>query len=167
MICRMTNENLENLLLDPEMVSPEVRSHVAGCPECSRELAELQATMAALDVWEAPEPSPFFDARLGAKLRAEREAAPAGFFERMRARLLFGSNLGFRPIAAGAFALLILIGGGTYAGLVNLNAPAPVHPSAAVQDLQSLDENAQVFQQLNSLDQQDDDTSSAPVNSQL
>ncbi|WP_446742715.1 anti-sigma factor family protein [Silvibacterium acidisoli] len=165
----MTKENLENLLLDPEMVSPEVRSHVAGCPECSRELAELQATMAVLDAWEAPEPSPFFDARMAAKLRAEREATPAGFFERMRARLTFGSNLGFRPIAAGAFALLILIGGGTYAGLVNLNAPTPaaVHPSAAIQDLQSLDDNAQVFQQLNALDQQDDDTSSAPVNSQL
>lgn len=169
MICRMTKENLENLLLDPERVPAAVRSHLSGCPECSRELAALQATMAALDLWEAPEPSPFFDARMAAKLRSEREAAPAGFFERMRTRLLFGTNLGLRPIAAGAFALLVLIGGGTYAGLMNqaVAPPAVVHPSATLQDLQSLDENAQVFQQLNSLDQQDDDASSGPANSNL
>lgn len=175
MICRMTKENLENLLLDLEKVPAAVRSHVAACPECSGELAELHATMAALDVWEAPEPSPFFDARLAARLRAEREAVPAGFFERMRARLQFGTNLALRPIAAGAFALLLLIGGGTYAGLVyqpaapgvGSSGPVSVHPSAALQDLQSLDENAQVFQQLNSLDQQDDDTGSGAGNSNL
>lgn len=165
MICRMTKANFEDLLLDPEKVPVEVRKHVEGCPECSQELAALESTMLALDAWEAPEPSPFFEARMGARLRAEREAPPAGFFERLRARLLYGSNLHLRPIAAGGLALLLLIGGGTYVGVVSLNQPS--NPSAMVRDLQSLDENSQVFQQLNTLDQQDDDSDSGQSNSNL
>lgn len=162
MICRKIKENLADLLLDDQSVPLEVRKHVEDCPECRRELEALQATMLALDTWDAPEPSPFFDMRMAARLREEREAAPAGFFERLRARLLFGTNMQLRPLAAGALALLILIGGGTYAGFVSSGHP-PVQPaaSAMVRDLQSLDDNAQVFQQLNAMDQQDDDDSGA------
>jgi hypothetical protein len=155
MICQKTKAKLIDLLLDEQSVPTEVRKHVEQCPDCSRELESLKAAMQILDTWDAPEPSPFFDARMAARLRSEREAEPAGFFERMRARLLFGSNLQLRPVAAGALALLILIGGGTYAGLTFQPTPA-ANTSAAVRDLQSLDDNAQVFQQLNVLDQQDD-----------
>jgi hypothetical protein len=165
MICRNTKANLEDLLLDPEKVPVEVRKHVEDCPECRQEMAALESTMLALDVWEAPEPSPFFEARMAARLRTERDAAPAGFFERLRSRLLYSSNLHLRPVAAGALVLLLLIGGGTYVGVVNSNQPA--NPSAMVRDLQSLDENSQVFQQLNTLDQQDDDTDSGQPNSNL
>jgi anti-sigma factor RsiW len=159
MICRIAKTKLMDLVTgEPETASAsaEVRTHVAECGDCARELDELRATMALLDGWEAPEPSPYFHARMSALVRAEREAAPAGFFERLRARLLFGSNLQLRPVAAGVLALLLLIGGGTYAGLMNTTPPAS-HISATVRDLQSLDENSQVFQQLNALDQQDDD----------
>jgi len=138
----------------------EVRAHVDGCAECGRELAELRSTMALLDSWEAPEPSPYFNARMSALLREEREAEPAGFFERLRARILFGTNMQLRPVAAGVLALLLLIGGGTFAGLMS-TTPAPSHTSATVRDLQSLDENSQVFQQLNSLDQDDTDSGSS------
>src|SRR5271170_2927350 len=165
MICRITKANLTNLLLDRESVSAEVREHVEQCAECKQELAALEATMQALDAWDAPEPSPFFEVRMAARLRGEREAQPAGFFERLRSRLLFGTNMHLRPVAAGALALLLLIGGGTYAGFMNINQP--VSPSAAIRDLQSLDENSQVFQQLNSLDQQDDDSDSGSSNSNL
>jgi len=166
MICRKTKDNLENLLLDPEKVPLEVRKHVEDCPECGQELAGLKSTMLALDAWEAPEPSPFFGARMAARVRAERDAPPAGFFERIRARLLYSSNMHLRPVAAGALALLLLIGGGTYVGVVNSSQPA-AHPSAMIRDLQSLDENSQVFQQLNTLDQQDDDSDSGQSNSNL
>ena len=165
MICQMTKANLEDLLLDPEKVPVEVRKHVKDCPECSQELGALESTMLALDAWEAPDPSPFFEARMAARLRSERDAPPAGFLERLRARLLYSSNLHLRPVAAGALGLLLLIGGGTYFGVVNLNQPA--NPSAAVRDLQSLDENSQVFQQLNTLDQQDDDSDAGQSNSNL
>ena len=102
MICRITKENLENLLLDRESVPVEVRKHVNDCPDCKQELTALEATMQALDAWEAPEPSPFFETRMAARLRSEREAAPAGFFERLRARLLYGTNMHLRPVAVGA-----------------------------------------------------------------
>jgi anti-sigma factor RsiW len=167
MICRITRTNLANLLLEPESAPAEVRKHVEDCAECKQELAALEATMQALDGWEAPEPSPFFNARMAARLRREREAEPAGFFERLRSRWLYGSNMHMRPVAAGALALLLLIGGGTYAGFMDLRQPANVSPSAAVRDLQSLDENSQVFQQLNSLDQQDDDTDNGSSNNNL
>jgi len=165
MICRITEANLTNLLLDRELAPAEVRNHVEQCADCKQELAALEATMQALDSWEAPEPSPFFNTRMAARLRSEREAQPAGFFERLRARLLYSTNMHLRPVAAGALALLLLIGGGTYAGFVNMGQPAT--PSAAVRDLQSLDENSQVFQQLNTLDQQDDDSNSGSPNSHL
>jgi len=160
MICRKFETEFKSLqadlLLDPERVPAAVRAHVSECADCSKELKSLEATMRALDAWEGVEPSPFFDARMAARMREERAAAPAGFLERMRARLEFGSNLHLRPLAAGALALLLLIGGGTYAGFMRLESPRPVATSATVRDLQSLDQNAQLFQQMNNLDEPDD-----------
>ncbi len=169
MICRKMETEFKNLLpdllLDRERVPAAVRAHVDGCADCSKELASLEATMLALDGWEGVEPSPFFDARMAARMRSERAAQPAGFLERMRARLYFGSNMALRPLAAGALGLLLLIGGGTYAGFVSTQpAAAPVTASATVKDLQSLDENAQVFQQMNSLDEPDDNSGSQGSN---
>jgi hypothetical protein len=156
---------IPDLLLDPERVPAEVRAHVEQCADCSEELKSLEATILALDTWEGTEPSPFFDARMAARMREARAAEPAGFLERMRARLMFGSNLHLRPLAAGVLALLLLIGGGTYAGFEGLHpAATPVAASATVRDLQSLDENAQVFQQMNSLDQPDSDATSQGSN---
>lgn len=163
MICRKFETEfkkiLPDLLFDRDRVPPAVRAHVEQCAECSRELKALESTMMALDAWEGIEPSPFFEARMAARMREERAAQPAGFLERMRSRLLFGSSLNMRPIAAAALALLLLIGGGTYAGFEGLHPATPVVASSAtVRDLQSLDENAEVFQQMSSLDQPDDST---------
>jgi hypothetical protein len=104
---------------------------------------------------------------MAARLRSERDAAPAGFLERLRARLLYSSNMHLRPVAAGALALLLLIGGGTFAGFMNSTSSPTVTPSATIRDLQSLDDNSQVFQQLNTLDQQDDDSDSGQSNNNL
>ena len=101
----LAQEQLADLLLDPAAASPAAREHVAACAECGQELHELQATMQAMDAWEAPEPTPYFDTRLAARLREEKANPPASLWERMRARLLYGSNLQLRPIAAGALAL--------------------------------------------------------------
>jgi hypothetical protein len=164
MICRKFETEYKSLqadlLLDPERVPAAVRAHVEQCAECSRELADLEATLLALDGWKGVEPSPFFDARMAARMREARAEQPAGFLERMRERLLYGSNLHLRPLAVGALAVLLLIGGGTFAGIEGLHPASPVAASATVRDLQSLDENAQVFQTLNSLDQPDSGSSS-------
>lgn len=155
MICRNIKSKMPDLLLDPESVSPEVRAHVAECSECGRELRALEATMAAMDAWEAPEVSPYFDSRMAAKLREEQRAEPAGWMERMRARLLFGNKMNLRPVAAAALALMIAVGGGMYGVFTDHSATPAQAASPVIGDLQSLDENSQVFQQLNSMDQQD------------
>jgi hypothetical protein len=153
---------LADLLLDPAAASSAARGHVAACATCSKELHDLQGTMLALDAWEAPEPSPYFDTRLAARLREEHVNPPAGWWERTRARLLYGSNLHLRPVAAAALALLLMMGGGT-AFWLQQSSSAPVqHESATVHDLQLLDGNAQVYQQLNSLDADLDDDSGNP-----
>lgn len=156
---------LADLLLDPERVPAEVCAHVEQCADCSRELNALETTMLALGGWEGVEPSPFFDARMAARMREAREEKPAGLLERMRARLKYGSSLHMRPLAAGALALLLLLGGGTFAGVKSIESTTPVAASATVKDLQSLDENAQVFQQLNVLDQGDGGSDAGVQNS--
>ncbi len=143
---------LADLLLDPGRVPAGVRDHVEKCSDCGADLKALRATMLALDSWEAVEPSPFFDARMAARMREAREEKPAGWLERLQARLMFGNSLHLKPIAAGALALLLLAGGGTFAGLKRAETTTPVAASATVRDLQSLDENAQVFQAMNTLD---------------
>jgi hypothetical protein len=161
MDCRKVKANLADLLFEPELVSAELRAHVDECAECRQELAELRATMNVLDAWEAPAPNPYFDAKLFARLREEQQAPPAGFFERLRSRLLYSTNLHFRPLAAGALAL-ILVGGGSFAGFELHQQPKASPESAAVKDLQSLDGNALVYQQLDTLDQTDDDPGTDP-----
>lgn len=164
MICRKFEaefkDALPDLLFDRDRVPARVRAHVEQCADCSRELKALENTMLALDAWEGTEPSPFFDARMAARMRHEREAPAPGLLERVRARLLYGSNLHLRSVAAGALGVLLLIGGGTYAGFEGLHPSAAHVPaaSATVRDLQSLDENAEVFQQMNLLDQPDNDS---------
>ncbi len=169
MICRKVRASLPEMLLAPERVSDEAREHLKGCAECARELRELQATMAALDAWSAPEVSPWFDGRLEARLRDERGAAPAGWLERLRARMQFGERVSLRPLAAAALALTIAVGGGIYEGFT---APHPVatptqSASPVIRDLQSLDENSQVFQELNTMDQDTGSNSGTAGNSSL
>jgi anti-sigma factor RsiW len=162
MICRNIKSKMPDLLLDPKSVSEDVRAHVAGCAECARELRELEATMAAMEAWEAPEVSPYFDGRMAVLLREEQQNPPAGWLERLRARLTFGEKMSLRPVAAAALALVVAVGGGMYGVFTDHAAPTPAQQqSQVIRDLQSLDENAQVFQQLNSMDEQDSGNSSA------
>ena len=166
MICRNAKTKMPDLLLDPASAGDEVRAHVESCEECGRELRELQATMSALDAWDAPEISPFFDGRMAARLREEQETRPAGWLERMRARLLFGEGVHVRSMAAAALVLMMAVGGGVYADLSNrpvAAVPTAQVSSPVIRDLQSLDENAVVFQQLSSLDDQQGSGSSAPT----
>src|ERR1700719_3785274 len=107
--CRKLEDKLPELLLDSTAeASPELRAHLAACSACAEKLNDLRATMSLLDEWHAPEVSPYFDSKLAARLRSEKEAAPAGFFERLQARLMFGANLHLKGAAVVA-ALAIII----------------------------------------------------------
>lgn len=163
MNCKATRTELADLLLDPEAASTAAREHVAACADCREELAALASTMHAMDAWEAPEPSPYFDTRLAARLREEQARPPAGVWERLTARFTYSSNLHLRPMLAGALALLLMVGGGT-AVVLDHARPAVPQESATVHDLQLLDGNAQVYQQLSSLDADTEDGGSSATN---
>jgi predicted anti-sigma-YlaC factor YlaD len=159
MNCKTIKSLLPDLLLDPAAVPVSAREHLKGCSECREELTSLQATMSMLDEWAVPEPSPYFNTRMQARLRTAKEEAPEGFWERMRDRILFSTNVPMRAVGAAALAVMIMIGGGSAIyETQHANQPVQVQASATVNDLQSLDGNAQVFQQLNALDADDSDT---------
>jgi hypothetical protein len=166
--CKAIESKLPDLLFGGDgpaaVPAPElakVRSHVAVCDSCRGELNELKATMAAMDAWTAPEPSPYFFTRLNARMREEREAAPAGWLNgtisRLRAGLLFGPHSHVRPVAAMALTVMLFVGGGTYLemthmGTTNWNQPAQAtSEEAVVHDLQTLNNNAQVLDTLENL----------------
>jgi hypothetical protein len=155
------NKNMADLFLESRPLSDEARKHIAECAGCADEMAAMEKTWKLLDQWQAPEPSAFFDAKLYARLRTEQTTAPASFFERAKAWLLYSSNLQMRQIGAGALATVLVVGGGTFA-LVGYQQQAPSpQTSATVRDLQSYDGNAQLFQQLNALDGDEDSATGA------
>ena len=151
-----------DLVMSPESVPPAVAEHVRSCPPCAalveRERDEVTSTMALLDSWEAPEVSPYFAGRMQALLREEQSkprVGLAGWWDRVRTGLLV-TDLHLKPVlGGGALALLLIAGGGAYLDL-SQSTPQMAKPTAQaspiVRDLQSLDENAPVFQQLNALD---------------
>ena len=161
MNCKDCQSVFLDLLLDPKAVSNAVaRSHIEACAECNREFQSLEATFALLDEWKAPEPSPYFDQKLAVRLREEQSLAPAGWFERLKSRLLFNTGRQLRPALAGALALVLVVGGGTFANFSGVLHPKP-QISATVQDLQILDRNDQAFQAMDQLLQEDGSTESS------
>jgi predicted anti-sigma-YlaC factor YlaD len=153
--CKETQDLLPDLLLDPAAVPAAVEAHVADCTGCRSELGSLIATFEALDAWTAPEPSPYFDTRMHARIREAQSAAPEGFFERMRSFLLFSTGRQLRPMVAGAMALVLVASGGSFVGLQLHDRGAQM--SATVNDLKVLDNNAQAIQQMDQLLDDNDD----------
>jgi hypothetical protein len=155
--CGRMDDELAALLLDSRPVPAKVQKHLAECENCQDKVAQLKATMNLLDAWEAPEPSPYFLTRLGARMRDEREAAPAGWLartmERLRAKVAYGPGLHVRPLAAMALCAALLVGGGAYLGVTDLMQPPQASNSGAavVHDLQILESNSQVLDQMESL----------------
>ncbi len=158
--CTGMESKLADLLLDPVSASAKVHAHVGECDRCQEELAELKASMDALDAWQAPEPSPYFLTRLNARMREEREAEPAGWLGnriiQLRAGFAYGPRTHVRPLAAMALTIMLLVGGGTYLDITEWNQPTqPAGQAAVVHDLQTLQNNAQVLNQLEALSSND------------
>ena len=152
MNCKTCHTHLPDLLLDDgyEAAHPEIAAHLKECESCAKELAELRSTMEVMDAWTAPEPSPYFDSKLRARVREAAEAQPEGLFERLYAFLTFSTAFHMRSAMAGVLMLVLLIGGGTFAGFEIAGRPNP-QPSATVNDLKILDNNAQALQQMDQL----------------
>jgi anti-sigma factor RsiW len=128
MNCRDVRENLIELISGGP-ADPQVTAHVSQCSACTAELNSLRQTMALLDEWEAPEPSPYFLTRMRAHLKEEREKAPAS---RWVAWLR-------RPVLAVSLATLLAAGGLTYRLIEVHQSSSP--DNGAVADIESLDKN--------------------------
>lgn len=133
MNCNEVRENLIVLLAEGR-TDTAVSAHVRECSACAGEMESFRKTMALMDEWEAPEPSPYFLARLRAHVKEEREKAPArsGIFAWMR-----------RPVMAVSFAAVLVAG-----GLVYRYAVIPTRqeqPGPAVADVEALDRNHEVL----------------------
>jgi hypothetical protein len=128
MNCNDVRENLMDVLAEGS--TPEVLAHLRECGSCAQELDGLRKTMALLDEWQAPEPSPYFLTRLQAHVREEQQKAPAraGFLAWLRKPLLT------LPLAA------ILAASGAFYTYLHWSPAAPSGPSAAV-DVEALDKD--------------------------
>jgi anti-sigma factor RsiW len=125
MNCNDVRENLIELLTDGP-ADPQVTAHVSQCSACAEELSSMRKTMALLDEWESPEPSPYFLTRLRAHVKEEQQKAPAGMFGWLR-----------RPMLAAALATVLAAGGVIY----RLVVATPPPDNGAVADIESLDKN--------------------------
>src|SRR5580692_10301597 len=83
MKCKEICELMPDLAAGLDAVTPEVSQHLESCAGCAAKLNEFRQTMALLDEWQAPEPSPYFDVRLHARLR-EAASQPASWWQWMR-----------------------------------------------------------------------------------
>lgn len=152
MKCEEIREMMPDLASGLIGMSPEIDGHLAGCAACARKLEEFRQTMALLDEWQAPEPSPYFDVRLQARLREEMAKPQAGWLAWFR-----------RPVLAGALTVLMAIGvglffskgGGIYRpadDVIAINDVSSAEPGTAVSDLQSLEKNHDLYSDFDLLD---------------
>jgi hypothetical protein len=151
MNCNGVREFLPDVASGVAAISPETQAHLRQCAQCATQLETLCRTLALLDEWQAPEPSPFFETRLYARLR-EQTAPTGGWLAWLR-----------KPALAGSMAALFLVGAGLFLGGRNLNnSPNAVtswemnvtaQPGTAVGDLQALDKNHDLYADFDVLDQ--------------
>ena len=163
MDCKKFETELTDIVLTPGATpSLAAAAHMKVCPPCAEEYLSFQQTFSLLDTWKAPEPTPYFDQKLAVLLREEQAAPPMGWFERLTTRLRLNTGRNFRPAMVGALSLALMVGGGSVF-IVNPSAPPVQAASATVNDLQILDRNEQAFQQMDTL-QQDEDNSGGSQN---
>lgn len=124
--------------------APEIDAHVRDCSGCAQTLEHLKQTMAMMDEWTAPEPTPYFDTRLQARLREERATKSVSWLEWLR-----------RPVAVMVATVLVVAGGVLYQhsyGPATPGQPYSVAKGTPVGDLQYLDKNSEVLDDFDALD---------------
>ena len=170
MDCKEIHELLPDLAAG-FAVSPEAEKHIASCKTCAARLHDFRQTMALLDEWQAPGPSPYFDTRLQARLREEMARPPASLFSGATLRRWTQTIL-MRPVAtmslaAVLFTVAIVAGNRSYITETDTIATKPpvvglpVQPGTAVGDLQALEKNDELYADFDVLDElqvQDDVT---------
>jgi predicted anti-sigma-YlaC factor YlaD len=144
MKCNDIREVMPDLAAGLSAATPEMDEHIHSCSECTQSLAEIRQTMALLDEWRAPEPSPYFDTRLSARLREEAAKQPAGWLSWLRK-----PALAFSLAAIMVVGITLFRGDGIYRGG---SQPIAAVPGTAVSDLQALDKNHDLYSDFDVLD---------------
>ena len=80
MKCEQICERMTEVAAGFRECTADESSHLATCMGCAEQLKALRSTMSLLDEWQVPEPSPYFDTRLEARLREEMAKPQAGWF---------------------------------------------------------------------------------------
>ena len=128
-------------------LSADENQHLAGCQACAEQLKAMRSTMALLDEWQVPEPSPYFDVRLQARLREEIATPRSAWLQWFR-----------RPVLAAALTVIMGVGVGLFVSRGKFYPPEqPIAegPGTAVSDLQTLDKNHEMYSDFELLDDLD------------
>ena len=157
MNCQELRERMPEVAAGFGELTAEESKHVESCGGCAEQLKSMRQTMAVLDEWQTPEPSPYFDVRLRARLREEMAKPQAGWLQWFR-----------RPVLAAALTVLMGVGVGLFfTRTSHIYTPTgssisdnfPPEPGTAVSDLEALDKNHDLyadFELLDDLDVQQD-----------
>lgn len=147
MKCNEISELMPELAAGFEAAAPEVESHLQSCTACAGKLQEFRRTMALLDEWQAPEPSPYFSTRVMARVR-EEQARPTSWLYWLRKPAL-AVSLGLLMVMSATLIRTDYSARGVHPGpdVANIS-----EPGTAVGDLQALDKNGEVYSDFDLLD---------------
>jgi len=152
--CNEIRERMPDVAAGFNALTTDESQHLAGCAGCAEQLKSMRATMALMDEWQAPEPSPYFDVRLQARLREEMAKPQAGWLQWFR-----------RPMLAAALTVMLGVGVGLFVTKNTGRPPVAVatpERGTAVGDLQDMEQNHDLYADYEVLDDldvaQDEDT---------
>ena len=148
MKCEEIRERMPDVAAGFSQPTTAESRHLANCSSCTEQLKAMQETMSLLDEWQVPEPSPYFEVRLQARLREEMAKPQASWVLRW-----------FRqPVMAAALTVILGIGVGVFFSQGSrVHAPQMAvadnaSPGTAVGDLQTLDKNHDLYANFDLLD---------------
>jgi hypothetical protein len=153
MTCNEIRERMLDVAAGITQAAPNESEHLASCSTCANKLEDLRRTMSLLDEWKAPEPSPYFDVRLQARLREEMAKPQAGWLAWFRRPALAAALMVLMGVGVGMFFSssngIRHLGGSDHAVTVE---PQALEPGTAVSDLQALDRNHELYSDFELLD---------------
>jgi predicted anti-sigma-YlaC factor YlaD len=151
MKCEQLRERMPDVAAGLSEATEAESTHLASCTSCAEQFKAMQEIVTLLDEWQVPEPSPYFDVRLQARLREEMAKPQAGWAMRW-----------FRqPVIAAALTVVIGIGVGLFFSQgprIHNSQPMLADnaaPGTAVSDLQTLDKNHDLYANFDLLDDMD------------
>jgi predicted anti-sigma-YlaC factor YlaD len=145
MKCKEISAVMPDLAAGLSAASPEMNEHLNGCALCRGQFEEFRQTVALLDQWQTPEPSPYFDVRLMARIR-EEQAKPTGWLSWVRKPALVASLAVLMVMSVALFRTDAGYRHGVESG------PVAALPGSAVGDLQALDKNSDLYSDFELLD---------------